>query len=314
MAAATTDVREWLRSEGHEVPARGAIRQDLRDLYDEAHPDGLMVVAGDVISRSDDPVSDDDFPEPDQPAPAARPAPAVSAEQPPRPVRPSRKPKLPRIFGRRRKRGRRRGGERLPRVSLGDFAEDTWTDLAWLAQGIPPLAAMLELQAPYAGAVIDQQVQGTIFDDYLQPIARHAGAYRALNGLLGPPVCVLAICAEGRRDPHTRELDTRTKMMFGMLRYSLLQMTKVSEMSAEEIEQRTAAQSTRHQMVDMIIERLFGPVEQPPGDDDQAAAGRGGPPPDTRGYYDATMAAAAAPMMYPQPPRMDETGADPRRS
>lgn len=317
MPGATTDVRDWLREQGHKVGDRGSISQALKDEYDAAHPAAAQ--ASVIESRYDAGVSDADFPGEltgdDAGAAAAAPAPAPpappssSGERRPRVVRPSR-PRFPKIFGFGRGSGKgkgRRRGASHPRVSLGDFAEETWLDLAWLAAPVPPLAMMLELQAPYAGVVLDEQVRGTVIDAALQPMARYSHVFRALNGLIGPPVCVLMICAEGRQDPDTGQFDGRTKMMFGMLRYSLLQMAKVSELSSEEIGERTESMAARIKIVDGIVNRLFG-FDQEPGPGPGADGDEQGAPAGTTGP--AVHHAYSYP---PGKPVMDQTGADPAR-
>lgn len=299
-----TDVRAWLREEGHAVGDRGAIPAELRTLYDDAH---RPVIPGQVIGPDDAGVSDDDFPAaadrqaPPLAPPAGPPPAADTGERRPRPVRGSRKVKWPKIFGRKKRRGRA-ARERIPRTPLGDWAEETWLDLAWLAQPLPPLSMLLELQAPYAGVVLDEHVQGTVIDDVLQPVARYSGAFRALNGLVGPPVCVLMVCLEGGRDEQTGELDGRTKMMIGMLRYSLMQMVKTSDVSAEQVQERTESLAVRSRIVDMMVNRIFGWEQQPggappPGPDDHVPTG----PPVSHAYQ------------YPETPVMDTTGADPNR-
>ena len=318
--ASTTDVREWLRGQGEDVGDRGAIRRDLVEKYEAAHP----TVPGEVIGDEYPPAPD----VPDDPGvtraadvPPGRPEPG-GEERRPRPVPPSGRGRgkgkggLRKLFsfGGGRRGGRRRGGSKVPRVPLGDFAEETWTDLAWLAEPIPPLARILEIQAPYAGIVFEDHVAGTVLDTALQPLARYSGVYRALNGLLGPPVCVLAICTSGRYleqdgrvlvDPRTGRPvpDQRTRMLFGMLRYSLLQMTKVSELSSEEIKERTEDMAGRITVVNQIISDLFSfPAAAPP----PASSPPAGPPA-------APPAREGAPYAYPDAPSMDGAGADPGR-
>lgn len=310
MASTTTDVRAWLREKGHKVGDRGMIPADLQEEYDLAHaPAG--VVPGEVIEQ--DYPGAEDVTAADEPAPPSGPAPG---ERKPRDVR-GRRPAFPKIFGRRAGKGsgtggkRRRGGRpRMPRMSLGDFAEDTWLDLAWLASPLPPLAAVLQMQAPYAGVVLDEQVRGTFVDTLLQPAARYQGLFRALNGLMGPPVCVLLICLEGRRDPATGRYDGRTQMMFGMLKYSLLQMTKVSELNAEDIAERTESLAARTAVVDHIVARLFA-LEPPPPETFDPDSGQPGPDAGGGAVFDAQPPGAA--FRYPAPPDMDGTGADPGR-
>lgn len=325
MAAPTTDVRAWLREQGHDVRSRGAIPADLHALYDEAHHGG-PVVAGEVVSddlfsagvtEADFPAADDDdgtTPESPQTGEQTK----KSGERRPRAVKkPAAKGGIrERIFG--GKTAARGKHARGPRVSLSEWAEETWSDLAWLAQPIPPLAKILTIQAPYAGVVFDDQVKGTFIDNALQPVAKYSGVWRAMNGLAGPPVYVGLICATGARiqpaDPMTGApavypdgspvlvYDQRTQMLFQGLRYSLLQMTKISELNAEQIRERTQASAERMAVVDQIIADLFdlpSPVSSP---GPYAPRPQGpGDTPSQNGYR------------YPDAPVMTDEGADPGR-
>lgn len=321
--AATTDVRAWLREQGHDVKERGAIPADLHALYDDAHRDP-KVVPGEVthsqlelsvdggVTEADFPPAGDDDDAQDAPQTGGRNN--KSRERRPRTVKPTAPKGIrERIFGGPRAAPKRAAG---PRIPLSDWAEETWSDLAWLAQPIPPLAKILTIQAPYAGVVFDDQVKGTFIDAPLQAAARYSGALRALSGLAGPPVYVGLICATGARvqptDPSTGKpavypdgspvlvYDQRTQMLFQGLRYSLLQMTKITEVSAEQIRARTEASAERTRVVDQIIADLFDlpvtPQYAPP-----AATHRAGGDPARNGYR------------YPDPPVMDGEGADPGR-
>jgi hypothetical protein len=322
MVAATTDVRTWLREQGHQVNSRGQIPADLHALYARAH-DGPPVIPGELISDESAGVTEADFPPADddsqqQESPQTGEENKKTRERKPRTVKPAVPAKggiRERIFGGKPAAGKK-PGPRQPRVSLSDWAEETWSDLAWLAQPIPPLAKMLTIQAPYAGVVLDEQVKGSPIDSMLQPVARYSGAWRAVNGLAGPPVYVGLICATGRRvqpqDPLTGApmvnpdgspvlvFDQRTQMLFQGLRYSLLQMTKISELNADQIRERTQASAERMAVVDQIISDLFdlAPSSSPvPSPVHHSPDGTG----DTNGYR------------YPDPPVMDDTGADPGR-
>jgi hypothetical protein len=321
-AAATTDVRAWLREQGHDVATRGAIPADLHALYDEAH---AGAVPGEVIGSLDldfsGGVTEADFPPAGEPSPedleGARPAAPRSRERKPRAVKaaPARGGLRERVFGGARGKARHARG---PRVSLSEWAEETWSDLAWLAQPVPPLARILTIQAPYAGAVFDEQIKGTVIDAALQPVAKYSGVWRALNGLAGPPVYVGLICATGARvqasDPAGKPLfhpdgapvlvyDQRTQMLFQGLRYSLLQMTKVSEVNAEQIRERAEASAERMRVVDQIMADLFDLPVTPVTVSPPAARHRppAGGDPAQNGFR------------YPEPAVMDEEGADPGR-
>lgn len=303
MTAPASDVREWLRSQGHTVPARGAIRQDLLEEYERAHDH--PTVPGEVI--------DDGYPEPDMAMGVTEAdfppdeAPAPEPEKPKRERAPRKvTPKTSKAGS-----GKQRLWERMrpapgkpkvrkPRQSLSDFAEETWEDLAWIAQPVPPLARMLTLQAPYAGAVFDEQVKGTPVDTLLQPLARYSTTWRALNGLVGPPLITGMICMTGQFDEQTGVPDMRTQMLFGALKYSLLQMTKVRELNAEQVEERTQASVERNRVVDALIESVFsgmmpGPHPVPPRQQAQ-------PQPGSQNGF-----------RYPGEAAMDATGADPGR-
>jgi hypothetical protein len=329
--ASSTDVRAWAREQGHQVPARGAVPTELRDLYNEAHPP--VVVPGTVTESSFDPSMgvteadfppDDDYPDPDAGAPGkpAEPKAGASRERKPRAVKPppGQGGWRGRLFGSQAK-PKAAAKSKAARISLSDFAEETWADLAFLAQPIPPLARILDIQAPYAGVVFDDQVKGTIADALLQPVAQYSGMFRALNGLVGPPVYVGMICATGARVQLTgpdgkgivdqdgqpvTDFDGRTKMLFQGLRYSLLQMTKITEVNADAIMARRIASDERMKAVEVMIATIFQqpmPTFVPAATSAPPPGGGGGDPPSpsSNGYR------------YPGAPTMDGAGADPGR-
>lgn len=314
--ANSTDVRAWAREQGYDVQARGPLPDEIRDAYHLAH--SPAVVPGTVLGSVTDTVSEADFPAAPDDYPTVPAPPAPQQERRPREVKPKSGggmlAGLRGMFGGSSAKGKGRGKKiSHPRVPLGDFVEETWSDLGWLAAPLPPLARLFELQAPYAGVVVDETVAGTAADAVLQPFARYGTAFRALNGLFGPVVFTTAICLEGRYlqddagryvlDENGRPIpDGRTAMMFGGLKYSLLQMAKVSEVSAEAIGERAEAAAGRTRIVDGLIDMLFPPpkIPGPPPAAPPAPNGSGGP-----GHLFA----------YPDPSAtmMDGTGADPGR-
>lgn len=337
--ANSTDVRAWARENGYDVQARGPLPDEIRDAYHLAHspavvPGTVLGSVTDTVSEADFPASPDDYPAaPAAAAPAAADAgaaPPAREERRPRQVKP--KGMLAGLRGMlggggSTGKGKSRGKKiSHPRVPLGDFVEETWSDLGWLAAPLPPLARLFELQAPYAGVVVDETVQGTAADTLLQPLARYGTAFRALNGLLGPPVFTLAICLEGRyvTDDAGRIVlgddgrpipDPRTAMMFGGLKYSLLQMAKVSEVSADAIGERAEASAGRTRIVEGMIDMLFPPpkVPGPPPAAPSAPNGSGGP--GHAGPVFGIGEKGQQVFAYPDPSAtmMDGTGADPGR-
>jgi hypothetical protein len=321
MPASSTDVRAWAREQGHDIPSsRGPLPKHIKEAYAEAHP--APVVPGVVEESSFDPSMgvteadfppDDDYPDPSGAA-SSESAPKTKGERKPRAVKPppAKGGWRTRLFGPAKPTAHK---AKHARTSLSDFAEETWADLAFLAQPIPPLARILDIQAPYAGVVFDDQVRGTIVDTLLQPVAQYSGMIRGLNGLVGPPVYVGLICATGARvqvttpdgkpvvDPDgnpVTDFDGRTKMLFQGLRYSLLQMSKITEVNAEAITARRQESEARKMAVEVMIATIFDmpmptfvPAPAP------TPTGGGDPSPNGNGFR------------YPDPPTMDNVGAGP---
>ena len=342
---AGTDVRAWLIEQGHEVPKRGPVPAALRELYDTEHGIEPGDDAGEVSGA--DPLG------------LAGAAPRATAPGERAPARARRSPLMAgareRLWG---PRGRpKAGGGRTrgkhARVSLADFAEETWSDLAALFAPMPPVQKILTLQAPYAGVVAEGTVKGTVVDSALQPLARNLAAVKAVNGLLGPPVYVAAISLFGGRveipvagpdgepvrHPETGEIltrsdfDPRTRLMFLGLKHSLMQMAAISPDQLAAVQERAADRASRSAEVDMIIQWLFSLDPPPPGvspeDDaaerlggllggaagDAAAAAASSPPSAAAAGWPGGTGWPADPATYPYPPPgMDGTGADPGRA
>lgn len=301
--ASATDVREWARQQGIAVPERGNIRKAVYAEYEAAHPapdPGPAAVSSPAAGPGpgddyyDLGVTEADFPPEEPPG---------QAERPPRPAsRPKRGRGIERLFPR----GKARAKKRAPRVPLADFAEGMWTDMAQVAPW-PPLQRMLTVQAPYASVVFDDVIKGSFLDPILQPVARAERTLRALDGLMGPPVLVGMICATGRReqleDGTPGDFDGRTKVLFGMLKYSLMQMSRIGDTRLEEMQAKSAEIQDRAAQAQAMIDFLFAGMLPVPAPAEEEAVARA----------KATMNGPAAGYAYPEPPRMDDTGADPGR-
>jgi hypothetical protein len=273
-----TDVREWLRSQGEDVPARGRVPVALQRRYDEAHaPDDSMgVTEDDFPSVAEDAITADPPPAPKAPsseAPAKR-ATTRATERAPRKITPAKRGWRD-LFG---SKGTAKPKARKPREDLSEFAADLWSDLAGITRPIPPVSNVLKVQAPYAAVMFDDAVKGVpLVDAVLQPIARYSVSMRAVNGLLGPPLLTMAICTTGtfvvdeqsgrpRIHPETgRPIpDVRTGLMLGSLRYSLKQMAKVADL--EKVAERAAHDAATDAQIDALIDFIFGwqAPQQPP--------------------------------------------------
>lgn len=267
-------VRAWLREQGHDVPVKGKIRGELMAEYDAAHPQDADTVAGSY----DGGVTEADFPEPEEPGGQPE-----AAEQKPRRVRTTRAAQArtmrQRIWGG----GGKKKKTAHPRISLKNFAEDMFLDLAWTFQGLPPIEKILYLQAPLAGQIVEDTCKGTVADAVLQPVARVDRQFKALEALTAP-AWVAAIMVRGERE--TRVLDGQTvqggytpetKLLFGGLRHALLSMSRVTDLRFEEMKAKGEELRASSQEIDKMIAWLFEipePAPEPePGLNGQQMAG-----------------------------------------
>jgi hypothetical protein len=99
-------------------------------------------------------------------------------------------------------------GKGRGRVSIEKIAAMGWVGavrlVAMTGPQYMPVGKMMMFQAPVAGAVIEQQLKGTVADRVLQPIARLAENGGALGGLLGPPLLTAAVCRYPALYPQVR--------------------------------------------------------------------------------------------------------------
>lgn len=175
----TTNIREWLRAEGHDVPSRGPLPAALRTLYNDAHP-----------------VSD---PSPDMDPPAAQ---EVSAPDT-RPVQPSPNAAKPSAVQRAKSKWRQkspaadrpagRGRRRFTTEGIFAGAWSLGARLVGVNEQLIPMAKVMSLQAPVAGVIIDDAVKGTALDRLVQPFARMSEKGTEISALLGPPLLVAMI-------------------------------------------------------------------------------------------------------------------------
>lgn len=273
--ASDAEVRAWARGQdGLDVPERGKVGQDLRDLFDQAH--------GVTTASADD----------DEPA-------ADMTEQAPRASRPQRPARArgPSLFDRARsarpraaaRPQRRRQAKRYPWVGTADVIEHFWSQLAWSARPIPPLQKILAAQAPMAGVILEGAAKDTWVDrTILQPVARLEDKMQAANAMLGPPVWTLLIATQGGAitdasgQPVMDEdgmfvFDDRTRVMVGGLRFSLMSWLKLADKKADEIIESAQELSRLGDEADQLIKYILSPVMpgQSPKQTEQEARDRG---------------------------------------
>ncbi len=183
--ASDTQIRRALRDAGHDVPVRGRLGEEWREIYaatqdsPEGDNPGLSAVPpmeGQTAIPMPDPADSGEI-APVRPASSRTPTPASA------PVRGmkglfGKSPTAPKMQHKRR--------------SLEEIAAEGWGLMATLvgSKGLQPTARVLQLQAPVAGVILEDALRGTLADRLLQPIVRHADSAREVSALIGPPVIV----------------------------------------------------------------------------------------------------------------------------
>jgi hypothetical protein len=193
-ATAVTDeeIRDWARSTGKEVPARGRVGAKLRAEYE-----GLVANAIGDSAQDGDAAPGADAQAPGRGAESDSKAPGPAREETrPRKVRAGRgrglRERLRGAGGGGRKSGR--GRKTLPRVSTERLIERAWELGSRLAQPVNlPVARCLDWQGPTAGVLLEQAVKDTIVDKVIQPFARAEARLEIAGALIGPPLLVMAL-------------------------------------------------------------------------------------------------------------------------
>jgi hypothetical protein len=272
--ATATKVREWAVSEGL-ARGRGKLGQSVTDRWDTDHPDDPYQPApgrdGFTGNEPDYPDADfdDNFPDSDPLG--------DTGETPPR--RPKSRARSgatkPRWFFNRRGSKKKPGAKKpLPRVSTEDLLGAAWRGAAKLLTPLPPLQRTLRMQAPVAGMLLDDIVQGSIVDPLLQPLARLVDQGKTVQALAGPPMFVSAImvhqmqCAAA--DPPADPNPLFMAIAVEGLRGSLMAWMDVAGPKFDQAMEREKQFEEKYgQRVDDMIALIFAP---PSGDAEAEAA------------------------------------------
>lgn len=253
--ATSADVRDWARADGQTVTGRGRVPARLIAGWNAAHPDDLYV------ADARDSAGAPDYPDDDESVFADEPGTGETA--PRRPPR-GRRSQGRGFFGFGKPKGRK--GKTVPRVSTEDMLGAVWRGLAGMARPLPPLHRTLRIQAPVAGAVLDDAVRDTVVDPLLQPLARLAGAGKALNALVGPPLYVTVMSVHA--DTMAAQQQPPNPLVMSVaregLRSSLMAWLDIAGPKFEAAMKREKEFESRYgSSVDQLIDFLFSP---PPED------------------------------------------------
>jgi hypothetical protein len=241
--ATNRDIRQWARSREYPIQDTGRIPPELREQY-ELDRESLIEeraasehAADAMAARRAGEVGDDEL---------AR-LEVVSRETLPE------QPRKRRLWDRERS---ARSVGRHKRQTLEGIGQFAWGGLAQVAgmSGQVPLARVLEMQAPVAGAVIEDLAAGTLVDKILQPFARVGAKGDVLMALFGPPVLVTAI--------------TRQPALYPMLRPYLIDALESwyliagPKIKAREKRREKLKAELDGVSLDDIVDALFAPVAE----------------------------------------------------
>lgn len=278
--ASATDMRKWLREQGHDVPARGPLPQDAVDAYEAAHGSDNVEYLSQVPG-----VSEDDFaPDPDDLEPP--PPPPVKAESRPRTGRQMRaaertsrgRTRSERWIGKllgddqpAGSKGKPKGKPKHARISLDKLITRLYNRAGQMAQSVAPATGRcLQAQAAMAGVILEDVARGTMVDRILQPVARAEDKADKVFALAAPPLIVFALEASPPGDVFRRQ------MLMGFLRESLTISLEVTEAYAEQITMNLQRNAEREAEVDKLIATIFAvpqaTAEQPDSEMAGAAA------------------------------------------
>jgi hypothetical protein len=246
------DIRRWAREQGLEnVPARGPVPPHIRDAWDAHHDGNVIPLNGDGPEPGND-----DFGGLAEPGP---PPAEDTAERKPRNIRTPRGQGLAVL---RKGRGKAKAGpkKKHPRVPVDDLIATAWRALAGMARPLPATSRLLKIQAPVAGAILEDTVKGTAVDRILQPFARTTKGAEAIAVLLGPPVIVTAMQVNPDMQPFLME----------PLRELMLRWCKVAGPKMREaLEREREFEAEFGETVDDLLLSLF---ESPQAGDDPVAS------------------------------------------
>lgn len=168
------DIRAWGRENGFDVADEGRLPPGLRAAYDGRSTTTETAVDADSEEKT----------------------PAIVKATPVerlRAVADKVKKPAPRMAAR---------GKAKPRVSVEKVISKAWALAAGLATNFSPaMGATLAMQAPVAGAILEDKVRGTLVDKMLQPVARTVDGGNVALALIGPPLLVQALAMQPQRAP-----------------------------------------------------------------------------------------------------------------
>jgi len=140
-----------------------------------------------------------------------------------------------------------------PRVSTAGLISQVWSLGARVLQPtVWPVANILRLQSPVAGAILEDAVKNTVIDTLLQPLARVGKSSEIAIALLGPPILVGIACAKPESQPFVEPL-----LREALKTWLIVAGPKMIEAAEKEAE----FQREYGSRIDDMIKMIFTPPE-----------------------------------------------------
>lgn len=266
LMATVTEMREWLRGQGHDVPQRGRLRPELLDLYNDAHPTPIL---------EDDPDWDladagSDMIDPDELEPSI----PMQPERPPRTARSQRAARkaepvtqkastfLGRLLGSDTKKDAAKKGKTVKRTSLEKLITDVYGEFGkMLGQLSMPMSRCVQSQAPFAGLVWEDMLRDTIIDKALQPVARAEEKWDKGFALVATPLAVFAVeqnhMALANDVITPGQFAVRQMAAMPVLRRGLRKQLEISRLYADQIQAKIQQDAELDAEVDALIAMFF---------------------------------------------------------
>jgi hypothetical protein len=153
------------------------------------------------------------------------------------------------------KRGPGRPRKVQPRVSVEKLISSGWMGLSAITQRVNmPVSRVLLMQAPVAGAVLEDAVKDTAIDKLLQPVARMGEGGEVAFALVAPPLLVGALTSERVANNPRMQM-----VLTGMLKEALKSWLKVAGPKIEEkMKEEEEFQEKYGMQIDVMIAFILG--------------------------------------------------------
>lgn len=245
------DIRAWATSHGLELAGngRGRIPDSIKQQYRQAMgiPEPDPAPAPPTGEGEPPPTEQDTSASTSTGTPRRGPTPSRPKEVP---------PKRSGIFDRWKSKREGRKAAR-GRQSTERLLSSAWGGAAKLLAGFGalPLARVMEMQAPVAGALLEPEIRGSIVDSPLQPFARLMNRGSVIGALVGLPLMVQAV-------------SMRPELYQTLHPYMVDAIWRWFEIAEPEFKKKLAQLEARKERFDIdpdaLLAQIFAPPTQEP--------------------------------------------------